>query len=231
MVNADDFTYSKGYLALLSELGASLGITFCCAPSMPAVYHHCREAYSQRKKMGTLYGRTVVGDRVLFRSRIPVDEENSAINSDTPHETPLPMPDDSATKIHSRSARFNVDGCDADSNPPPDRGLRRIHTFSDVSDQLIPRCRALSIDRQSPRQFSSQIDGLGFQHEGSKFIPFSPLAKKEAQCFSQGAQWPEPVVQRPGLIKRSYSDSSRSVQSLDWLSQTIEQVRSIGPLD
>ena len=129
MVNADDFTYSKGYLGLLSELGASLGITCCCAPFMPSLYRDCRQAYSQRKKMATLYGRTEGGDRVLFRSRIPVDEENSAINSDTPHETPLPMTEDRATKIHGRSARFSVDGCDADSNPPPDRGLRRNHTF------------------------------------------------------------------------------------------------------
>ena len=181
--------------------------------------------------MATLYGRTKGGDRVLFRSRIPVDEENSAISSDTPHETPLPMTEDSATKIHGRSARFSVDGRDADSNPPLDRGLRRNHTFSGVSDQLIPTCRALSIYRQSPRQSSSQMDGLEIKHEGSEFVPLSPLTKIEAQCFSQGAQWSEPVVQRPGIIKRSYSDSSRSVQSLDWLSPTMEQVRSIGPLD
>ena len=141
------------------------------------------------------------------------------------------MTEDSATKIHGRSARFSVDCCDANPIPPLDRGLRRNHTFSDVLDQLTPRSRALSIYRQSLRQSSSQMDGLEIKHEGSKFVPLSPLTKIEAQCFSQGAQWSEPVVQRPGLIKRSYSDSSRSVRSQDWLSQTIEQVRSIGPLD
>ena len=50
MVNADDFTYSKGYLGLLSALGASLGITFCCVPSMPAIYRHYRQAYCKREK-------------------------------------------------------------------------------------------------------------------------------------------------------------------------------------
>lgn len=42
MVNAQDFTYSKGYLGLLSTLGVSLGIIFCCAPVVPFVYHHYR---------------------------------------------------------------------------------------------------------------------------------------------------------------------------------------------
>ena len=129
MVNADDFTYSKGYLGLLSELGASLGITFCCVPSIYGGYNRCWHAYSQRKKMATLHGRTEGGDRVLFDSRIVVDEENSATTSDTPHKTPLPTTEDSATKTHGRSARFSVDGCDVDSNLPLDRGLRRNHTF------------------------------------------------------------------------------------------------------
>ena len=42
MVNAEDFTYSKGYLGLLSTLGVSLGIIFCCAPAVPFVYSHYR---------------------------------------------------------------------------------------------------------------------------------------------------------------------------------------------
>ena len=45
MVNAQDFTYSKGYLGLLSMLGASLGIVFCCAPVVPILYRHCRPLF------------------------------------------------------------------------------------------------------------------------------------------------------------------------------------------
>jgi len=30
MVNAQDFTYSKGYLGLLSAIGGALGVIFCC---------------------------------------------------------------------------------------------------------------------------------------------------------------------------------------------------------
>lgn len=42
MVNAQDFTYSKGYLGLLSTIGVSLGIIFCCAPSVRIAYNHFR---------------------------------------------------------------------------------------------------------------------------------------------------------------------------------------------
>ncbi len=42
MVNAQDFTYSKGYLGLLSALGASLGIVFCCTSVVPFLYAHYR---------------------------------------------------------------------------------------------------------------------------------------------------------------------------------------------
>lgn len=42
MVNAQDFTYSKGYLGLLSTLGVSLGIVFCCAPVVPFLYGRFR---------------------------------------------------------------------------------------------------------------------------------------------------------------------------------------------
>lgn len=42
MVDADDLTYSKGYLGLLSALAASLGISFSCAPAALVAYRHCR---------------------------------------------------------------------------------------------------------------------------------------------------------------------------------------------
>lgn len=42
MVNAEDFTYLKSYLGLLSTLGVSLGIIFCCAPAVPSVYSYYR---------------------------------------------------------------------------------------------------------------------------------------------------------------------------------------------
>ena len=42
MVNAQDYTYSKGYLGLLSALGISLGIVFYCMPIVPFLYRHYR---------------------------------------------------------------------------------------------------------------------------------------------------------------------------------------------
>ena len=45
MVNAQDFTYSKGYLCLLSTLGVSLGTVFCCAPVVPFLYGHYRPLF------------------------------------------------------------------------------------------------------------------------------------------------------------------------------------------
>ena len=205
MVNADDFTYSKGYLGLLSALGASLGITFCCAPIMPAVCRHCRRAYSQRKKMATLQGRREGGDLVLFSRRVPVDEENKGTNSSAPHETSSPTTDDNAAKTHGGSARFSVDGCDANSIPSPVRELRRNHTSSDVSEQVIPRCRALSIYSQSSRHSSSQMDGLEIQQEDSESMAPSFLAGMEAQRSRQGAQWSEPIIQRPEMVKSKLS--------------------------
>ena len=209
MVNADDFTYSKGYLGLLSALGASLGITCCCALVMPSVYNyvydHCRQAYLQRKKMVTRQGHWEGADLVLLSCRVPVDEENSGTKSGTPHETSLAMTDHNATETHGGSARFSVDSCDAGSNPPSDSGLRCNHTFLGVSEAFIPRCRALSISSQSSKQSSSQVDGPRIQHEDSEFVPLSPLAEKEAQRYSQGAQWSGPVIQRPALVKLKLS--------------------------
>jgi len=40
MVDAQDFTYSHGYLGLLSLLGATLGIVFCCVPCVLVIYTH-----------------------------------------------------------------------------------------------------------------------------------------------------------------------------------------------
>ncbi len=53
MVNAEDFTYSKGYLGLLSALGASLGITFCCVSALPVVYHHYFHEYHYLLEMAS----------------------------------------------------------------------------------------------------------------------------------------------------------------------------------
>ena len=77
MVNAKDFTYSKGYLGLLSTLGASLGIIFCCAPALPVVYH------SMRKKLNFPRSRVV-----------QTDEETANPGLEIPSlETPSPVPD------------------------------------------------------------------------------------------------------------------------------------------
>ena len=112
MINADDFTYSKGYLGLLSALGASLGIIFCCVPSLCGLYFYYRNR-SRKREVTT----------------VKVDEESIKNNDEDLAEGPLPMTDDSATKTHGGSARFSVDCCGANSKPPPDRGIRRNHTF------------------------------------------------------------------------------------------------------
>ena len=86
MVNAEDFTYSKGYLGLLSALGASLGITFCCAPVVPVVYHQWRAALLERASTAT---------------RI---NESSRVN-----EISIPMTEDHPTHPHGRRSRRSID--------------------------------------------------------------------------------------------------------------------------
>ena len=114
MVNADDFTYAKGYLGLLSELGASLGIIFCCVPYMRPAFSRCFYLYRSLK-----HGMTTVN----------VDEENTATHDEASNERPAPMTNDSATKTYIRSARFSADCYGASSIPPPYGGLKRNHTF------------------------------------------------------------------------------------------------------
>lgn len=46
MVNSSDFTFSNGYLGLLSELGALLGIICCCVPCVAPIYHWRRRKLS-----------------------------------------------------------------------------------------------------------------------------------------------------------------------------------------
>lgn len=112
MVNAQDFTYSKGYLGLLSAIGGSLAVFFCCAPSMSGLYVRLREASLERKKKA-----------------VAIDEESTATTVEDPDGPSLAIPEDSAPTAHGRSARWIVDRCYADAKPPPYGGLRRNHTF------------------------------------------------------------------------------------------------------
>ena len=157
MANAQDFTYSKGYLGLLSTLGASLGIIFCCIPAVPGAYRHWREASLKRASMA-----------------VHPDEENAAAASEAPDETSLPMAEDNPTQhrasmiVHineekstiieengetaletrdqillpmtkedvtqtlGRNARWSIwiiERCDTHANPPPYGGLQRHRTF------------------------------------------------------------------------------------------------------
>ena len=210
MVNADDFTYSKGYLGLLSELGASLGITFCCVPYMRPVFGCSRFRFPKCEM--------TAGN---------VDEENAETHDEASNERPLPMTENSATKNYSKSARFSVDCFDANPIPRPYCGLRRNHTFWDVSDQLLPKYWESSIYRQSPRQSFSQMDGLCIQHKDSEFIPSSHLTEKETQRFSQGASGPTKWSRDLYWSNRSYSDGSRFVwlaKSLDWSGPPIRSI-------
>lgn len=58
MVNAQDFTYSKGYLGLLSTLGVSLEIIFCCAPVAPVLYRRYRPLFLKFNSRYTELGST-----------------------------------------------------------------------------------------------------------------------------------------------------------------------------
>lgn len=92
MVNAEDFTYSKGYLGLLSALGASLGITVCCAPGVSVVYKVLREKF--RKRASKI---------------VHIDEENAMADSGTPNEISLPTTqEDKASQISHTSAPWDT---------------------------------------------------------------------------------------------------------------------------
>lgn len=133
MVNAEDFTYSKGYLGLLSALGASLGITIFCAPVVSIVYQQWRAAFLERASRAThinepslpmtedrpkqTHGR--INDGVecyllqeyqqtkAFLRGVSRAVETSVAASES-SDISLPMTEDNATKTHYRSTRWNV---------------------------------------------------------------------------------------------------------------------------
>ncbi|KAF4635842.1 hypothetical protein G7Y89_g2252 [Cudoniella acicularis] len=97
MVNAEDFTYSKGYLGLLSVIGASLGVIFCCATCVPAACNRCcdsRKALPHRLDAihkhvvhGRVNTKTVIGRSEPRKDSRVVnslcDEENAIVDSGT----------------------------------------------------------------------------------------------------------------------------------------------------
>ena len=91
MVNAQDFTYSKGYLGLLSALGASLGITFCCAPAAPGVYHQWRTTLLERASRLT-----------------HVNERSTAVASGIPNAISFPKSKNDAAHTHRGSAIWRI---------------------------------------------------------------------------------------------------------------------------
>ena len=91
MANAQDFTYSKGYLGLLSALGASLGIIFCCAPAAPAVYQQCR---------------TMLLERALRLTH--VNEISTAVNSRIPNAISSPTNENNADHTRRGSAIWRI---------------------------------------------------------------------------------------------------------------------------
>ena len=92
MVDAQDFTYSKGYLGLLSTLGATLGIIFSCAPSARTLFLKLREAYLERTS-----------------TAVHIDEESAVAGQETPYIKSHPMIDIRATHTHDKSARWSMD--------------------------------------------------------------------------------------------------------------------------
>lgn len=115
MVNAEDFTYSKGYLGLLSMLGASLGIIFCCVPGFYGVYTEIRELLRR-------HGLNAV------RSLQP-DEEVGPTSQETPNVGSRFRIDDGDIQAHSRSERLSLDRWGITGEPRPYGGLKKHRTF------------------------------------------------------------------------------------------------------
>lgn len=112
MVDAADFTYWKGYLGLLSTLGASLGIIFCSAQFYVSLYHRLREIY------------------LRHTSRLAqIDEESAATDLETPNIVSHPMIDVRATQNHDGNARWSMDNIVDGTEPPPYGRLKRHCTF------------------------------------------------------------------------------------------------------
>ena len=112
MVDAQDFTYSKGYLGLLSTLGATLGIIFCCAPP----------AYR---------GFLMLWEVCLKRTptAVRIDEENATTDPETPKILSHAMINVKATQTYNKSARWSMDQCIDGAKPPPYGELKRHCTF------------------------------------------------------------------------------------------------------
>lgn len=92
MVNAQDFTYSKGYLGLLSTLGASLGIIFCCVPSVFVLCLKLWGAYRARARASMA---------------VHIDEEDPAAAAKSPDEPSLEMADFSPPQTHDTKAPWD----------------------------------------------------------------------------------------------------------------------------
>lgn len=88
MVNAQDFTYSKGYLGLLSALGASLGVILCCASVVPFVYRIWRDKFSRRAS-----------------TAFDVDVEEAASTSENPVESLPSRTEDNAIQTPNEGRR------------------------------------------------------------------------------------------------------------------------------
>ena len=142
MVNAQDFTYSKGYLGLLSTLGASLEIIFCCAPAVHKVYQQWRQA--SQKRLSSLAVQTPIEisfpmreesiDLPNLRFSAWLKSGSSGVPSTQrqplrPHVGSAPLTEDSATQYCGRGTRWSMDGCVAGVKAPPCGGLRRHRTF------------------------------------------------------------------------------------------------------
>ncbi|KAF4636795.1 hypothetical protein G7Y89_g1277 [Cudoniella acicularis] len=112
MVNVQDFSYSKGYLGLLSALGASLGIAFCCIPYIPLIYNTLRKSPP---------------------GELPHEEEGRVgTSSETLKEASHPERLEAGDKVRPRmrdlNARWSMDNVDVDKISLHS-GLRRCYTF------------------------------------------------------------------------------------------------------
>ena len=112
MVVAQDFTYSKGYLALLSTLGASLGIIFCCVPYSRGILGHLREVYHKRTSVA-----------------VQIDKERAATDLENPKIISHPRIDIRATQTHDKSARWSLGSCVDGTERPLYGGVKCHYTL------------------------------------------------------------------------------------------------------
>ena len=81
--NAADFTFSGGYLGLLSALGALFGIISCCVPSLAPVLKRLRQGHAQSGSKIVDYGTAMTMAGIFPRTSVATDGHEKAGNGNS----------------------------------------------------------------------------------------------------------------------------------------------------